>query len=524
MKTIKVLINEYLLKALSANKADADIKFDLSCPDNPEHGDYSTNLAMILAKRHKVTPLFIAEKLVKESLANIPLFSRVQSVQPGYINFFLSPDYLTKQVEEVLKLKENYCQNQSGKGQKIQVEFISANPTGPLTVGNARGGYLGDVLANVLKASGYKVIKEYLINDAGSQIENLGHSILNDDKAVYHGDYIDQLRQQLSETDPYKLGQQATQIIMEKYIKKTIGEKMKIKFDLWFSEQKEIRNKNKIEKIVEYLKKKNYLYQQDGAWWFKSTQFGDDKDRIMIRSNGEPTYFAQDFAYHKNKFDRGFDLVINVWGADHHGDVSRIKAAAEVLGYKDKVKIILTQFVQLLVDDKEVRMSKRTGNLVLIDDLIAEVGPDATRFYFLKYSAESHMNFDLKQAKEKSEKNPVYYVQYAYARICNILKQKEIGKISKKINLQFTDDLEYNLIKELIKIPDLIMTVATNYQIQGLTATTVNLADKFHQFYANCRVIDNGQVNWSRVKLIQATQIILKSLLDILGISAPEKM
>lgn len=522
----KKVINNLIQQSLSNLRISLkDNDVEIECPKDQKFGDYSTNIALVLAKQTKSQPSLIAEKIIREiEKYNPPPLSKIEMAGPGFINFFLSNKYLVNQIEDILKKKSKFRRTKIGSSKKIQIEFISANPTGPLTVGNARGGYLGDVLSNILNSCGYKVTKEYLINDAGSQIESLGHSVLKDELAIYKGTYINKLHNEMKINDPYKAGQQAAKIILNNYIKKTIEEKMGINFDRWFSEQDEIRNKNLIPKIIKWLKQKEYVYERGGALWFKSTEYGDDKDRVLIRSNGEPTYFAQDFAYHKNKFDRGFDKVINIWGADHHGDVKRLKAAVEVLGHKNKLDIILTQFIRLIKDGKEVRMSKRAGNLVYMDDLINEVGKDCTRFYFLKYSPDSHIDFDLNLAKEKSEKNPVYYIQYAYARICSILRQKELTTIPKRVNLEFKSSYELGLIKELIKLPDIFITISENYQVQNLTLYTTNLADKFHQFYTNCRVIDKKRVNWSRVKLIQATQIILKSLFDILGISAPEKM
>jgi len=528
MKTIKQTIRQLIQNTLRNQYPGLkEISFEIDCPKNEKFGDYYTNVAMIIAKQINENPLDVAEKIVK-LINNLPITLKIITMikieRPGFINFYLSNSYLENQINQILLKKNKYCVTHDGKNKKIQIEFISANPTGPLTVGNARGGYIGDVLGNVFKMCSFRVTKEYLINDAGMQIENLGHSVLKDEKSIYHGGYIDKLNLKIKETDPYKVGQKAAQIILNDYIKKTVEEKMKIKFDVWFSEQKNIRSKNKIQQIFNWLKEKQLVYEKDKAWWFKSSQYNDDKDRVMIKSDNSPTYLATDFAYHNNKFKRGFDKVINIWGADHHGDVNRLMAAVEVLGHKNQLDIILTQFVRLIKDGKEVRMSKRAGNLVLIDDLINEVGSDATRFYFLKYSADSHIDFDLNLANEKSEKNPVYYVQYAYARICSILRQKEILKTPKKIKIELTNQQEISLAKELIKLPDLLIQIKNNYQVQNLSIYAVSLADKFHQFYTTSRVIDNHQANLTRVKIIQATKIILKTLFDILNVSSPEKM
>lgn len=525
MKTTTQQITELLIasnpliKKLSANQ------LNITCPPSEKFGDYSTNLALIFSKAVGQPPALLAKQIVESPiLLNSPVLSKLETAGPGFINLFLSDNYLLRQVDSIIKLGDKYCRINVGQKQKIMIEFISANPTGPLTVGNARGGYIGDVLGNILINCGYRVTKEYYVNDTGNQILALGHSVLKDSEQVYRGDYIDKLNKLNKLTDPYRVGQASAKKILTEYIQPAIQNRMGVKFDVWFSENANLHKKNKINPLLQYLKKSGLAFEQDGAWWFASTKFGDDKDRVLIKKDGEATYFAVDFAYHQNKFQRGFKKVINIWGADHHGDINRIMAAAEVLGRKNDLQIIITQFVRLIKDGKEVRMSKRAGNLVLIDDLIAEVGPDAARFNFLRYCASSHIDFDLNLIKERSEKNPIYYVQYAYARICSLLKQKELQKPPKLREFAFTAESEKKLVKELIKLPDLLIEVAKNYQTQNLITYAVKLADTFHQFYANCRVISNGQVNWSRVKIIKATKIIFKSLLDVAGLGSPEKM
>jgi len=519
MKTIKEEIRSIVHKALGQSIECDQIGVDY--PKNPKFGDYATSVCLTMGKQSRV----LAEKTVQKIKAlGSPLFSKIEVAGPGFINFFLTEKFLLEQVNKINKEKEKYLRTNIGKGKKVQIEFISANPTGPLTVGNGRGGYLGDVLGNVMKLCGFNITREYLINDAGSQITILGHSVLKDEQAAYQGEYIDKLHQSIKKGDPNAIGQRAAKIILNQYIKKTVEKNMNIKFDVWFSEQQKLRSTKAIEKITKWLKQKKFTYEKDGAVWFKSSAYGDDKDRVLIRKSNEPTYFAQDFAYHKNKFDRKFDRVINIWGADHHGDVKRLLAAAEVLGHRGKLKIILTQFIRLIKNGKEVRMSKRAGNLVYMDDLIKEVGKDVTRFYFLKYSPDSHIDFDLNQAKEWSEKNPVFYVQYAYARACNVLKQIEVSKLPKTLPLKLATTYELDLIKEFTKLPDVLQGICENYQVQNLALFATNMAEKFHQFYTNCRVINEHEVDWSRVRLMQATKIILKELFETLGIDSPEKM
>jgi len=504
-------LTERAIKDLYGKKAEVEIEH----PAEPTFGDYSTNIAMILKKN----PQEIANAITRFSS---PILGKVE-VKNGFINFFISKEYLQKQVEEILKEKEKLGNLKIGKGKKVNVEFISANPTGPLTVGNSRGGVIGDVLSNVLAKAGWKVTREYYFNDAGGQIDVLGHSVLKDDLAEYKGEYIDKLAKKLDGGDPREIGKKAAQIIIEE-IKKTT-KKMGIKFDIWTAEGRDLRDKGKVEKIIAWLKKNNLAYKKEGALWFKSTQFGDDKDRVLLRTNKEPTYFALDCAYHKNKFvERKFDKVINIWGADHHGDIARLKGFVKSLGYEDKFDILIQQFVRIIKKGKEVRMSKRTGIYVTMDELIDEVGLDVARFFFLTKAADTHLDFDLDLAKQQSEKNPVYYVQYAHARICSILR-----KIKEKISLRnyelLKEPSELELIKQLVRLPEIIKDTAKDYQIQRIPQYAIDLATVFHQFYRDCQVLsDDKELTQARLALISATKIVLKNTLNLMGIFAPEKM
>ena len=414
----------------------------------------------------------------------------------------------------------------------MNVEFISANPTGPLTLGNGRGGFCGDVLANILNKAGYKAAREYYINDAGEQVRKLGHSVFGDSEAVYKGKYIDDLRNRLksvlAKASADETGERAAKIILEEMVKPEV-KKMGINFDVWFSE-KTLHEKGEVKKILDYLKKKNFTYEQDGASWFKTTQFGDDKDRVLIKADGETTYLASDIAYLKNKFGRGFEKLIFFWGADHYGYIERIKAAAGALGYKrEQTDILIMQLVKLFQNGQEVRMSKRTGIYVAMDELIEEVGLDATRFFFLSRAANTHLDFDMDLAKEKSDKNPVYYVQYAYARICSILAKIPNSKsqITNKSQIQklLNHKSELNLIKQLIRLPEIIEDTSKDYQIQRLPQYSIDLATAFHAFYRDCQVINyDKNLEQARLALIGATQIVLQNTLSLMGISAPEKM
>ena len=379
-------------------------------------------------------------------------------------------------------------------------------------------------MANILEKAGYKVTREYYINDTGAQIKKLGHSVIGGAEAVYKGEYIVELKNKVKGNDPEKVGEAAAKIILEKMIKPSL-KKMGIKFDVWFSE-KDLYKKGEVDKAIAELSKKGFTYESEGAVWFKSKDIGDDKDRVLIRADGIKTYFASDIAYLKNKFKRGFGKLVMFLGADHYGYVPRLKAASSAFGFKgESIDAIVMQLVRLFEKGKEVRMSKRTGIYVTIDELIDEVSLDVARFFFLTISPNTHMNFNLDLAKEKSEKNPVFKVQYAYARICSILKKA--GKLSiQNPNFKLlAEHSELELIKELARLPEIIEDAAKDYQIQRLPQYAMNLADVFHKFYENCRVIsDDKKLTNSRLALVIATKIVLKNTLDLMGVSAPEKM
>ncbi len=499
-----------------------EIKVEI--PEKEIHGDYSTNIAMIIAKKENKNPIETAELLTEDFKAEISnLFERIKIVKPGFINFFISEKYLQNQVKEILKKKEKFGQLDIGKNKKIQVEFISANPTGPLTVGNARGGPFGDVLANVFKKAGYKTEKAYYINDYGMQIMTLGHSVLKDKDAKYKGDYIDDLNKRIKEKDAYKAGEKAAKIIIKEMIKKTT-DNMGIKYDQWVSESSFYKSKT-VDKVIDKLRKKGFIYEKDGALWFKSKQYGDDRDRVMVKSNEWKTYLAGDAAHHEYKFkDKKFDKVINVWGADHYGDIVGLKAIVDALGYKDKLEVIILQFITLYEKGEKLRMSKRAGHYVTMDDLIEMVGKDVVRFFFLARSADTHLNFDLDLAKEQSEKNPVYYIQYAYARICSILKKAKVKKIKLDYSL-LKHSSEISLIKQLLKFPEIIEDISKDYQVQKLPQYATDLATIFHKFYQDCKVLTEDEaLQKARLDLVLATKNILKNTFDLMGISAPEKM
>ena len=536
---IKEQLRKIVEESIKKIYPEIEIDFEIEYPPRKEMGDYSTQVALKLAKKIKQKPAEIAQKIAE----NLPANNLIEKAaeQAGFLNFWLKSDFLANEINQILNQKSDYGHSDLGQGKKLQVEFISANPTGPLTLGNARGGFLGDCLSNILSFADYDVWREYYVNDCGKQIEALGKSVLGIEK-IYQGEYIEQLKSRVKSKDPVKAGQEAAKIIKEEIIEADVG-KMGIGFDQWFWESSLILD-GSVEKAIDELKKKKLVYEKEGALWFKTSQFSDDKDRVLVKKDGSYTYFATDIANHLNKFDRGFEQVIDIWGADHHGDVPRIKAAAKVFGFDKKLEIILHQFVRILEGGEPVRMSKRSGRYILIRDLIDEVGLDVVRFFFLMYDANTHIDFDLKLAREHSEKNPVYYIQYMSARINGILEkikmQKSIlrlrsglmvsevepSKIKMKMkNLEFSEKAEIDLVKELIKFPDLIAEITQDKQVQKLPQYLTSLARTFHNFYDCCRVISDDQViDQNRLALVAASQIVLKNGLELLEIRAPERM
>ena len=511
--------------------------------ENENLGDYFSSAALKKARTENKNPQDIAQE-IKASIEakNSGLFDKIEIAGPGFLNFFLSENSLQKELKNILAQGEKYGVIDSGQGRKVQIEFISANPTGPLTLGNGRGGFFGDALANVLATAGYDVKREYLVNDAGYQVEVLGHSVLKDDKAQYKGEYIDLLNKKLigwfSSRNSKKIGQKAADDILKNLIQPTIKDRMKIKFDAWVSE-KALRESDTLDKVFQVLKDKNLVYEQNGATWFKSTEFGDDKDRVLITSKeserpGEMTYLLPDIAYHYQKFiENKFDLVIDIWGADHHGYIARLQAAGQALGAwdEDKLKIVIMQLVRLIQNGQEVKMSKRAGTFITLDEVLDEIPLDVARWFFLARSPETHMDFDLDLAKQQSEKNPVYYAQYAYARLSSILRKSKpslnlpLLKGEKERGL-LSHPSELSLLKQLIRLPEIVEDTAQDFQVHRLPQYALDLVRSFHKFYEDCRVIDenNKDLTQARLALCEATRIVLKNTFDLMGISAPEKM
>lgn len=516
------------LKQAAAEMGFETSDIEVSSSGTEGFGDYSSNIALQLAKLEpangKQSSRDIANGLVEKGQW-AELCDDVQVAGPGFINFFVKPSVL---VEEIKQIDQDFGRNTTGQGKKIQVEFISANPTGPLTLANGRGGAIGDSLANVLQWSGYEVEREYYVNDTGNQVRKLADSVkaraglIPAEESHYQGEYVSELvgqfREQL-EMDSLELGHLLADHFMAADIKPAI-KRLGIQFDRFYSERS-LYQSDEIGKALDALEKSGYTYEKDGAVWFKSTEFGDEKDRVLItsdegRGRKDPTYFLADIAYHLNVFERGFDQKINLWGSDHHGYEPRVQAAMKALGYEERLHIIFMQMVKLFRAGQEVRMSKRAGNFVTLDELLELVSADVARFFFLMYAPETHINFNLDLAQEQSNKNPVFYVQYAHARMSSILsKSSEEGE---RTPLQHPREKE--LMVALLEFPELVEGVSRSYQVHKLTTYAVGLADSFHRFYEQCQVIGNP----ARVELVEKTRLVLAATLGLLGVSAPDKM
>lgn len=501
-------------------------------------GHYSTNAAFKIASVLKKKPLEIAKDLAEKikKLDKGKLFKRVEISQPGFINFWILENVWQTKVKEILKEENNYGKSKLGKNKKVQVEFISANPTGPLTLANGRGGFLGDVLANVLESSGFKVEREYYVNDTGNQILTLGKSLLaqggflTKEENFYKGSYIKKwVKKNLTilkkhKDNPLRVGEKAAADFL-KMIKKIIREKAKIHFDRYTSENNQICKKGLAKQALKIFKKAGLVYKKEGAVWLKTAKFGDDKDRVLLTSDNQSTYFLNDSGHYLETVRRGFDKKINILGPDHYGYVKRIQAAAKILGLKDSA-VIITQAIRLLEKGQGIKMSKRMGKFVTFEDLLKEINPEVARFFFLMVSSDSHLDFDLSLAKEKTLKNPVYYVQYAYVRSWSILRKAKIKTINAEVKLDPLKTFEdIKLIQELVKFPEIIEDAAGDYQVHRLTRYATELARAFHNFYEKERVIEKGSnINQARLILVKASSLVLKNLLALLGIKAPKKM
>ncbi len=509
------------------------LEFQVFYPPQEKFGDLTTNVALILASKLPLSSLDLAQKIKNELEVKIKSekIKKIEIVKPGYINFFYTQKYWQEKVTIINKQGEKFGDSKINYDKFINNEFISANPTGPLHLGNGRGGYWGDVLSNVWKTTGAQVVNEYYINDAGEQILKLGHSVLKDKEAVYQGGYIDKLNKKIPsniKNDYQKIGKWAAQEILKKEIKPVIKDKMNINIDSWISEKNEIIKNGWREKALQILREKKLTYQQDGAEWFQSSQFGDEKDRVLIKKDGSKTYFASDCGYVFYKINQGYNYLVEIWGADHHGYIQRFQAVAKALGFQGKIKFIITQLVRLIENGEEVKMSKRKGNVIYIEDLINKVGSDVVRFFFLMRSVNTHLDFDLKLAQEKSNQNPVYYIQYVLARSHSISEKiKKINLEKDELDLSLLQhDKEIALIKQIYRLPEVLKEISENLEVHRLTHYAISLADYFHSFYEVCKIIDekNIPLTQARYELVLATENVLKKTLKILGIKRIKKM
>jgi arginyl-tRNA synthetase len=522
-------------------------------PARPEHGDYASSIALRLKRTvPDKSPLEIADILVR-ALPESDLLATAEVAPPGFINFRLADAWLARQVDEINRAGRNFGRVSLGRGERVQVEYVSANPTGPLTHGHGRGAALGDVLANLLDAAGYQVQREYYINDYGDQVEILGETLyarycqlLGQDVPLppnaYQGSYvIDWAREVIAQEGDRYLHlprEEAVQALQRIGIEKALADirqdldRMGIRFDCWYT-QSSLLESSRVAKTIEDLRARGFVAEREGAVWFTSKGLGDDKENVLIRSNGSPTYFAADIAYHRNKFvERGFDRVIDVWGADHHGHVPRMKAAMAALGIDpNRLEFVLVQMVSLRRGSEIVRASKRTGNYVTLREVLDEVGPDVCRFYYISRSADSQMDFDLEQAKKESLDNPVYYLQYGHARIAGILRKARARGITWEEGdvtlLQHPAELA--LIRKMLLFPEVVADAARKREPHRLPHYARELADSFHSFYEQCRVLPGSgeavtPLSQARLKLVQAAQTTLANALALMGVSAPERM
>ena len=527
--------------------------FTIETPADPSHGDFATNVAMVSAKAFHMAPRKIAEALSPYFEFSGTYFEKFEIAGPGFINFFLSPRFYAAVLQDIEALQDGYGRSDFGKGKKINVEFVSANPTGPMHMGNARGGALGDCLAAVLDAAGYQVSREFYINDAGNQIDKFALSldiryqqIFKGEEAVpmpedcYQGADILERAQEFAglNGDGYleKSQEERQKALVDFALPKNIAKmqsdlkKYRIEYDTWFHESV-LHNDGEIQDTLKILTEKGMTYELDGALWYKATDFGAEKDEVLVRKNGNPTYFAADIAYHRNNFQRGFDRCIDIWGADHHGHVARMKGAMNAVGLDgSKLDVVLMQLVKLVRNGEIVRMSKRTGKAIQLADLLDEVPVDAARFLFNMREANSQMEFDLDLAVQQDAQNPVYYVQYAHARICSILKALEKDGVVKRACseeelLLLVQPEELSLIRHLAAYTGEVVSAAKDYDPARITRYVIDLANLFHKFYNACRVKgEEDSLCQARLTLCVAVKTVIHNVLTMFKISAPESM
>ncbi|MEW6186908.1 MAG: arginine--tRNA ligase [Thermodesulfobacteriota bacterium] len=548
---LSLLLKEAILVARGAEpENETKIPIVFSLPKNEAYGDYATNLAMTLSKIWKEPPMKIAESLCRHLPSGVEWLEKVEVVKPGFINFFLKDRAFQHIIPLILSQRETFGHSRRGEGEKIQIEFVSANPTGPLHIGHGRGAALGGVLMNLLKATGHEVTAEYYLNDLGTQMETLGRSIqarfrelqgqeVDFPENGYKGDYIREIAARILDENiiSRRGGSVEDMAFFSQYGRETILkdiqedlESFGIHFDHWFSEASLVRD-GRVQELIEAMKEKGLFYEQEGALWFRSSNFGDEKDRVVVRANGALTYFASDMAYHLQKFKRGFSRLIDIWGADHHGYVPRLKAALESLGFDpEALTVILVQLVTLIREGKPVAMSTRAGEFITLKEVLQEVGRDAARYIFLTRRSDSPLDFDLDLAKKQSNENPVYYVQYAHARACSVLAvAAEQGFSLEELDLKTISRLslpeERQLCKLLTEFPEEVNQAAQRLEPHRLPFFLGELAAQFHHYYNQHRIIqEDHELSQARLLLTKAIGTVIQNALTLLGVSAPKKM
>ncbi|PYZ96127.1 arginine--tRNA ligase [Alteribacter lacisalsi] len=548
----QLLKDEIIQSVIKAGLAEKEQIPDpvIELPKDKAHGDYATNTAMQLARIAKKAPRMIAEEMAANFDKERAHVKQIDIAGPGFMNFFMDNAYLTDVVRTVIEQKEDYGRTDFGENRSVQVEFVSANPTGTLHLGHARGAAVGDSLCNILDKAGYEVAREYYINDAGNQIENLALSLearylqaLGEEAVMpedgYQGQDIIGFAKEIADTygTTFKESEREERLAFfrEYGLKRELDklkqdlESFRVRFDNWYSETS-LYTTGKVEAILEELKSKGETYEKEGALWFESTKYGDDKDRVLVKGDGTYTYLTPDISYHKDKFARGFEELINIWGADHHGYIPRMKAAVQALGYnEDQLKVQIIQMVNLFQNGERVKMSKRTGKAVTMRDLMEEVGTDATRYFFAMRAADTHMDFDMDLAVSRSNENPVYYVQYAHARICSMIRQAEEAGYTADPSEDLTrlsSEKELDLLKKIGEFPEAVTDAAAKRAPHRIANYVFDLAQALHSFYNAEKVIneDDASLTKARLALMEAVRTTLRNALTLIGVSAPEKM
>ncbi|NLO43752.1 MAG: arginine--tRNA ligase [Candidatus Cloacimonetes bacterium] len=549
---IKEIIYANLIETLDKLKLSYERDFVVEIPNIAEHGDYSTNCAMVLAKENKKAPKALAEALIKELKKNKD-YKKIEIAGPGFINFHLSPAFFQRIFWEIRKQGENFGNSDFGQGHKVLLEFVSANPTGPLNIVSARAAAFGDSLYRVMKKTGFAPSREFYINDAGNQVDILAESLELRLREIhgeaigdfpyegYHGEYVKHLAHKINATDGVRVFMMTEKDRMERLkdfalteileMQRNSLERFGVNFEGWVSE-KTLRAEGVVEEVLSYLTEADCTFEKDEAIWFASSKFGDDKDRVLMKSDGSITYFVPDLAYHLTKLQRGFDTLIDVFGPDHHGYVPRIRAAFRALGHDDSVlEIIFLQQVNLFESGEKVKMSKRAGKIVTMDDLIDEVGSDAARYFFIARKASAHLNFDLELAMQQNNENPVYYCQYAHARICSIIKKARKDKIwprsfKKELLKKLNKPEEMHIIQKLSDLPELLELISVNREPYRLSVYAEELAAMIHKYYARYQIVSakSKELSQARLMLLETTRDVLAIVFDLMGISAPEKM